>query len=57
MNVRDDERSIRSRAMWALVALAAAAMATFATVALSGSERDTNDVSAQGEDEPTDQEE
>ncbi len=43
--------------MWALVALAAAAMATFATVALSGSERDTNDVSAQGEDEPTDQEE
>lgn len=57
MNVRDDERSIRSPAMWALVALAAAAMATFATVALSGSERDTNDVSAQGEDEPTDQEE
>lgn len=43
--------------MWALVALAAAAMATFATVALSGSERDTNDVSAKGEDEPTDQEE
>lgn len=43
--------------MLALVALAAAAMATFATVAFSGSERDTNDVRAQGEDEPTDQEE
>ncbi|CAN5843765.1 SIMPL domain-containing protein [soil metagenome] len=57
MNVRDDEGSIRTRATLAIVALTAAATATFATVALNGSERDTNEVSAQGDDEPTDQEE
>jgi len=52
VNVRDDEGSIRSPVTLALVALAAAAMATFATVALSGSGRDTNEVRAQGDDEP-----